>query len=301
MPKRLLKILPKRKEKAVKSTPSHADKVWKRMNQPVLGMLVFTVLPFVIIAMDYGIKHPKNGTMADLMTVINGWQGLVAGIFALLAAVFTARAVVMQISSAEMAEQTRLEEARALDERNTARALMAARSVMPLTLNVLTDYANAVAKASITVLDRSTGRRVRLTVDRMPPLPLAPSETIPSLQAFILAAPVEMGPYVADLLSDLQLLSANASSAWSRTIASDEGHIVHQNNFEALIGRSAVLYARISGLYAFARRETDVVPDQPLKANIDTALRLWLVAPDAYPRYVEAAESYFRKATSRAA
>lgn len=298
MLKRLMELRPKWMLKEPKPKPLE-DIIWARLKVPALGMFIFACVIIGVLCADYYNHLEDTRLHADLVNLFHEWQTLIGGGYAIIAAIFAGRVIVVQIARAEEIEQARLSAARIQDERNTARALMAARSVMPLTLNVLTDYANAVAKASITVLDRSAGRRVRLTVDRMPPLPLAPSETIPSLQAFILAAPVEMGPYVADLLSDLQLLSANASSAWSRTIASDEGHIVHRNNFEALIGRSAVLYARISGLYAFARRETDIVPDQPMKANLDTALRLWLVAPDAYPRYVEAAESYFRKATSR--
>lgn len=289
-----------KKPKKPKKEVSRDDQIWKRMNQQILGMLIFTVLPFLIIAMDFGIKYPKTGTMAQLMTVANDWQGLTAGTFALLAAAFTARAVVMQISSAESLEQTRLEEARALDERSTTRALKAARSVMPLTLSVLSDYTTAIAKAAIAVLDRSPEARVELTAGEMPDLPTTPQSVIADLQAFILAAPDEIGSNIADILSDLQLLAANAASTWERTTSENRGEIVMKSNFEALVGRAAVLHARLSALFPYARRETETSPSAPVEEEVAKALQLWMVFSEIYPGCHRAAAHYLKEATSPA-
>lgn len=123
-------FLPKRKTKAPKKELSREATIWKGLATPIWGMFLFTMLPFILIGMDYATRPVAD--FPTFLDVVSDWQGMVAGSFALLAAAFAARAVVLQISSAETAEQTRLEEARALDARNTKRDLLAARSVMPL-------------------------------------------------------------------------------------------------------------------------------------------------------------------------
>ena len=270
------------------------DEVWKRLRDPALGMQIFALAPIILVAVDIVGTYPDNFTRAQLFEKLTGWQTLLAGTLAILASVFAARAVVVQTASAELSEQKRLDAAAAERNIQTTRALVAARSVMPLTLNSLAEYAEAVAEASMTVLDRSRRRRVRLTPDRMPTLPLAPGEAVPSLQAFILAAPVEMGPYIADLLSDVQILSANATSVWRRTLG-DEGQIVLKDNYHDLIARAAVLHARISELYPFARRETNVVPTMPQYANVCTALRLWRAYEETEGDIYKKAETFFRR------
>lgn len=270
------------------------DQVWKRLQDPALGMQIFAIVPIIIVATDIVTTYPDDFTWAQLFQKLTGWQTLLAGTLAILASVFAARAVVVQTASAELAEQKRLDMAAAEKELATTRALVAARSVMPMSLNALAEYAEAVAEASMTVLDRSPGRRVRLTADRMPPLPHAPSETVPSLQAFILAAPMEMGPYVADLLSDVQILSASVSSVWRRTLG-DEGQIVFQDNYRDLIARAAVLHARIAELYPFARRDTEVVPSMPRHEDVHTALRLWRVFRETEGDIYDRADLFFRR------
>lgn len=292
----MLNFLPKRKNKAAKKELSREAKIWKGLSQPILGMYIFTILPFILIGMDFAISPVPD--YPTFLKVVREWQGMVAGSFALFAAAFAARAVVLQISSAEAAEQTRLEEARTLDERNTTRALMAARSVMPLTLNVLIDYTTAIAKGAISVLDDAPHEGIRLMAEELPELPSAPRSIISDLQAFIVAAPDDVGASVADMLSDLQLLSARAENIWQRTASENE--VVTKWNYEDLVGRAAVLYARQAGLYAYARRETKEAPGVPLQVYLSQALQLWRVWPDIHPQCHERAEYHLKKAQNRA-
>lgn len=293
----MLNFLPKRKTKAAKKELSREAQIWKGLSQPILGMFIFTILPFILIGMDFATRPVAD--YPTFLDVVSDWQGMVAGSFALLAAAFAARAVVLQISWAEAAEQTRLEEARTLDERNTNRALMAARSVMPLTLNVLSDYTTAIAKGAITVLNDAPHEGIRLMAEQLPELPSAPRAIISDLQAFIVAAPDDVGANVADMLSDLQLLSARAENIWQRTASENE--VVTRWNYEDLVGRAAVLYARQAGLFAYARRETEQAPGVPLQVYLAQALQLWRVWPDIHPQCHERAEYHLKKAQDRAA
>jgi len=270
------------------------NEVWKRLRNPALGLQIFALMPVFLVAMDVRTTYPDDVTWAQFFEKVTNWQTLLAGTLAIVASAFAARAVVIQTASAELAEQKRLTAAAKETELQTTRALIAARSVMPMTLNALAEYAEAVAEASMTVIARAPGHRIRLTADRLPSLPNAPSEAIPNLQAFVLAAPVEMGPYVADLLSDVQLLSANATNTWRRT-AGDEGQVVVKDNYRFLVARAAVLHARISELYPFARRETEIVPTKPEHADVHTALRLWRVFQETESDIWEKADLLYRR------
>lgn len=294
MLKQLKKVWPKRPAKAPKPRPLE-DIIWDRLTAPALGMLGFTSLIVIVMAIDHYNHQEGAEYFAHFVNLFHEWQSLIGGGYAILAAIFAGRVLVLQIARAEEMEQTRLKSAADLDERNSTRALKAARSVMPLSLSVLTDYTTSIAKAAIFVLDRS-----KLTREEMPALPAMPQSIIEDLQAFILAAPDAIGDNVADILSDLQLLSVNAESTWERTISKDEGQIVMPSNYEGLVGRAAVLHARLSALFPYARRETDDAPGAPVEEKVAMALQQWMVFSDLYPGCHHAAAWALRKATSPA-
>ncbi|WP_341018527.1 hypothetical protein [Brevundimonas diminuta] len=276
------------------------DIIWAKLAWPVAGMGGFLSIIVGIIAIDY-YNHLEGSVVGiALVDLFHEWQSLIGGILATVAALFAGRVITLQIARAETIEQARLEANRLVDERNTNRALMSARSVMPLTLNVLVDYTTAIAKAAIAVLDRSSDERIELTTEEMPELPVTPRAIIADLQAFIMAAPDAIGSNVADILSDLQLLSANSESTWERTTSEEQGEIVVKSNYEALVGRAAVLHARLASLYPYARRETEQAPGTPVEAKVATALQLWKIFPEIYPRCHATAADYLKKATSPA-
>lgn len=285
-------ILPKRKTKTPKKELSREAKIWKGLAQPIWGMFAFTILPFIIMGVDYASRPIAN--LSVFLEVVSDWQGLMAGSFALLAAAFAARAVVLQISSAETAEQARLVEARALDERNTARELLAARSVMPLTLSVLGDYATAVARSAHDVVRQmpgdSTLARHFIT---MPSIPSAPASIIIDLQNLIRVAPAELGTAVADILADLQRVRTIAECSWLSSL-------IFRKRFETLIGRTAVFHARVEALYPYAIRQVEEVPAAPQESHVLVALELWFNGLEDHPEYVAAAKACLKKATSPA-
>lgn len=293
----MLMTLPKRKPKKTKQKPPE-DVIWDRLKAPAWGMTIFASLIVAILSVDY-FNHLENARLyGDIVDLVHEWQSLIGGGFAIIGAVFAGRVIALQIARAEEVERVRLEAARLLDERNTARALMAARSVMPLTLNVLSDYTTAIAKGAITVLNDAPHEGIRLMAEQLPELPSAPRAIISDLQAFIVAAPDDVGANVADMLSDLQLLSARAENIWQRTASENE--VVTRWNYEDLVGRAAVLYARQAGLFAYARRETEQAPGVPLQVHLAQALQLWRVWPDIHPQCHERAEYHLKKAQDRA-
>lgn len=278
-----------------KPRPAEAE-VWKRLRDPAFGLMIFAMAPILIVASDILLTYPDDFNGKQVLAKLIGWQTLLAGTLAIMASVFTARAVVVQTASAEQAERLRHKAAEDLDRRNGERDLLAARSVMPLALSVLYEYVTELAEAADQVLKSTRSPRVRRTAAAMPPLPAMPASVIGDLQSFIRAADVEDGRAVADLLSDLQLLAANAQGIWART-PKGGGTIVMRDNYEALIGRAAVQHARLSGLFPYARREVDH-PLPPTERSVREALNLWFVVPD--PKYLAAALLYLKRVTSPA-
>lgn len=287
-----------KKELKAKKEPSNEAKVYKRVQDPLMGAGVICMVLVTVILFDYPVVVKEMGRDPGVMFLISKWQTLLTGVCAIMGATLTVRAVIVQTGSAERAEQHRLKVAADLDQRNCERDLLAARSVMPLTLTVLGEYTTAIAMAAHTVLQSITpGQRKVRAVDNMPPLAKAPASIIADLQAFIRAAPTEAGSAVADVLSDLQILSANAENTWRRAKAGG-GEIVMPADFEALVGRAAVLHARITGLFPYARRSVKAPPAAPLPVHVDYALRLWVVAPSRYPGYVLAADAFLNAAVA---
>lgn len=269
---------------------SHQE-VWSRMRWPVIGVVLIIAVIATVIAVDF---NNQEGWVVDL---VQRWQTLISGFLALVAAAFTAQFIALQIASTESMERKRFEDAAREKQLSEERSHMAARSVLPLTLNSLSDYSKDIARAAMAVLDQTTSPRIEAEqISAIPYLPVTPREVIADLQDFIRTAPIEVGRQVANLLSDLQLLNANAESTWQRAFLPEGGEVVVRANFEALVGRAVVIHARISGLYPYARRETEIVAP-PSHDSVATTLRLWLVAPEAYPGYVQAAEAYLRAAT----
>ncbi|MNY20122.1 hypothetical protein D3C86_1535890 [compost metagenome] len=215
-----------------------------------------------------------------------------------MGATLTVRAVIVQTGSAERAEQHRLKVAADLDQRNCERDLLAARSVMPLSLTILNRYSGAVAVAADQVLSSTRATRIRRRADQMPSLPDVPDAILGDLQNFIRVASPEIASNVADLLSDLQLLAARADGVWSRTVKGG-GEIVMRDNYIDLVARAAILHARTSALFSYARREAKD-PETVSSELADNALRLWFGPLLGVPAYSEVAAHLAKKATSPA-
>lgn len=270
---------------------SHQE-VWRRMTWPVIGVLMVIAAVAAIIAVDY---NNQQGWVVDLF---QRWQTLISGFLALVAAAFTAQFIALQIASAESMERKRFDEAAEEKRLFQERSHMAARSVLPLTLNILGDYSKGIALAVQDVLAQTPEFVIEAErLSHMPQLPKTPLDVTSDLQEFIRTAPLEVGGQVTDLLSDLQLLSANAEGTWQMLFFPNETTLVFRDTLEAIVGRAAVLHARINQLYPYARREKDSA-ELPSLNNIERSLRMWRVDAEKHPGYLRPAETYLRRSTT---
>lgn len=254
------------------------------------GIAGFAISPFIFLLwpLFIGGSDPKP---TEMLAVISTWQTLLSCTFILLGATFTVRAVVIQIASAEQTEQARLERAERLDQRNCERELLAARSVLPLSLSYLVDYITAVSQRAHDELN-SSPRPTRLFRAASTATVLSPPESmISDLRDYIRVAELTEGKHVADVISEFQVLNVYAHGCFNRM------RRVNRDEYLSVIGRSAVLYGRVTNLFPYARREAETI-EALTEDHVTSAITLWFTSPSA--EYRDAAIRGFRYRQHRA-
>ena len=98
--------------------------------------------------------------------------------------------------------------------------------------------------------------------------------------AFILTAPDEPGEQVAQIISELQVVATNADSAW-RNLQAARGDAVMADTLLVLVARAALIDARVSVLFPYARRETPETP-RVRPTDVATALNLAGLYPEVF-------------------
>lgn len=229
---------------------------------PALGMGIVFVSICLLIGADAFVPG-----FAARVSSIHKWQDLAGAAIALLAALYAANYVLSQIRQADRIEA----------ERNR-RAAAAARAVLPLSLNDISEYARAGSKA-VSPLLRRVGR-TRPPRAGLVDLPVLPTEVVRDLQAFILTAPDEPGEQVAQIISELQVLATNADAAW-RNLRTPRGDTVMAETIKVIIARAALIDARVSILFPYARRETDDTP-RVRPTDVATALNISGLYPEVF-------------------
>lgn len=242
----------------------------KEHSGPALGI----GLVFVSICLLIGADAFVPGFAARVAS-IHKWQDLAGAAIALLAAIYGANYVLSQIRQADRIEA----------ERNR-RAAAAARAVLPLSLNDISEYARAVIKA-VTPLLGKVGK-IRTPRGGLADLPVLPTEVVRDLQAFILTAPDEPGEQVAQIISELQVLATNADFAW-RNLQTPRGQAVMADTLQVIVARAALIDARVSALFPYARRETNDTPRVRPK-DAATALNLSGLYPEVFTEIAGFAE-----------
>jgi hypothetical protein len=208
-----------------------------------------------VIALLHPLRRYGLGWLSD-------WQTLVTGALAILAAV---------VGGAFVFGQTR--ESRRQADEALAREHFAARAVLPLALSAIVDYAEAVVSSLTTTPTYSSYRAVVV-----PSAPYVPPDfdtaSIMVLRDVIESASPEIGDRVATLLARVQVLAARLRALAANLLPSSRAVGLEHNAVDYTID-AAVIFARASALFRYARRETDDAPDQiPSPTELTTALNL---------------------------
>jgi len=223
--------------------------------------LVFAAIYAIVAPLTLGILAlwPKLNSVG--VARLRAWQGLEAGLIAIVAALIGAYFVFRQTTELRRQESERL-----------SRLHSAARAVLPLALSSLTDYCDVVAES----LSKSHSSGYRQII--VPTHPYSPPQfevgAITALRDVIESANPIIGERVASVISDVQILASRlgglalAARPMSRTVPL-------RHNAIQLILNAATIHARVSILFQYARRETeDPPPKFPNAAQLISSINL---------------------------
>jgi hypothetical protein len=166
------------------------------------------------------------------------WQTLVAGLIAVAAAL---------VGGAFVFNQTR--ESRRQHETLLARRHAAARSVLPLALSGLVDYAEEAAHALESLRSTAVGHRVRGHAGTTFTVPSFESVSIERLRETIESASDEVGDRIARVISDVQVLDSRLRG-FPTKLRPGSSSIIATCNINDYSLNAANIYARCSDLFA---------------------------------------------------
>ncbi len=194
---------------------------------------------------------------------LKDWQTLVGGVLAIAAAAVGGLFILNQTAETRRHEDERL-----------ARQHAAARAVLPLALSALVDYAERVATGLESLRGTMVGRRVVGT----PATPFIAPELDPgaisALRDVIESASPPIGQRIAMLISEVQILSSRLRDVSSALRPGSHSLVLSLNILEYTLN-AAVIFARGSALFGYARLETDEAPAAfPTEQDLITALNL---------------------------
>ena len=194
---------------------------------------------------------------------LKAWQTLVAGLLAIAAAGLGGLFVLYQTDANKRQEDAK-------QTRNHA----AARAVLPLALSALVEHADKAATELEKLRATATGVRIMGPTGSIFLAPQVDPKVIRMLQDVIEDASDIVADRISNVISDVQVQDARLRSL-SKTLLKSTRSIFTTYDLDGYILDSAVIYARGSALFEYARRETDDVPASfPSEEEIVTALNL---------------------------
>lgn len=173
---------------------------------------------------------------AVLFLWVEDWEALVGGMATFTGALIGAAALLW------VAREGR---------RNNARAL---RAGLALKLGPLLDYAQASAAVARALLPQVVGKVLPNTAT-LPPLPELPKDSVQAIIDIVGVSSVHNASELSDLLHDIQVQHARLSSL--KEDIPNSSHIIGLDNLQARLAEAVALYASVSDLYRYARREQD--------------------------------------------
>lgn len=186
-----------------------------------------------------------------IVSGIYNWQALIGGLIAIGAAWYAGRIVRVQIKAAADQETVRYN-----------RRLNAVRSLLPLTLSGMSNYAHEAAACLMGVVQ---GFRILEEQEQTPNItpPDVPGDLISQIAAMIEATD---DPNVIRMLrkmvGEVQVLNSRMQGLQMDLELEPVGpHGAMLRNIDIYILQCAVIYAQCSAMFEFARFEQDTVPD----------------------------------------
>jgi hypothetical protein len=243
----------------------------RRHHLVALAVLAVIGLPplfaLVLLEARFVLAWRRDLSFGHATQMLYLWQGVLGAALAIVAAGVGAAAVVMQTSAA-----------RRLDDQRRARRARALWAASPLSLSAVCDYATACVRElekGRAVLDAELDAAPRPPVDLVaPPLP---ADLTPGFVGIIETSPEPEGEALSTLLRELQVQHARIASHCA--VARGEGRrnaILLRHNFDSGVCDAAVIHARASALFDFARGETTGLPGPLSGDNLLLSLRIML-------------------------
>lgn len=211
---------------------------------------------------------------------VKDYQALIAGILAVVGAAFTVFFMKAQIEQQDNhADDIRRRKSRA------------ARSVMPLALSAIVEYARNTADVALRLLPYARGTYTRGSASEESmhnfAVPNLPQDIIITLKECIEFADDANADRIADLLGDLQVHISRLSGHINRLPS------VSRDTIERDIIDAAKIYASAGTLFNYARRETDDPPESVSLSEMQTSLRQCGIDVSAFPEiYTTVQRSY---------
>ena len=188
------------------------------------------------------------------------YQTLLTGVLAVGAAMFSVRAVHMQIAAADQIER---------DRRN--RGHLAARAVLPVALAAFCEYARHASTAHGTLYASVENETLKTPIANSPEPPAIRESALSILKEFASLATDDGARLVAKMVAILQILSANLNETLAAAKTGAGERVIVALNIESYGIYAATLYARASAFIPFARLEQEQPPDVVLARNLDAA------------------------------
>jgi hypothetical protein len=208
------------------------------------------------------------------------WQTLIAGLIAIGAAFIGGQFIHKQIRASER-----------LEENRRRRKFAAARSVLPLALSALSDYARRCAVALKAIYAQRDDESILKQIN-LPEFPSLPGAIIEDLRVMIEFGDDALYDVLATLLEELQVQTARLNDLWGELRTPGERSTTVSNIVDYILD-TAFIYARAAALFDFARRKSEAIPGDPSYEQIMSALNQTGFLDEEFDRIREAAGRQF--------
>jgi hypothetical protein len=215
-----------------------------------------------------------------IFSAIQPWQTLIGSVLAITAA-FVATLIAWKNVSRQIGHAEELEKQR------RSRKQAALRSVLPLSLSAISDYAQHTTRALHNLLNQCVDEALPRNGVQVTPFPDVPSDTVETLVEFIEYSDTLNVQLFENLLSRIQVLSARMRDLLSDINVENGVQVITSNWIETNIIHAASVYAGAAQAYDYARRRSNELPNDVSWDNVRQALRNMRLYDDDVPRIYE--------------